>query len=518
MSKSQNFNRTARKNSHKEYGLDMFEKQEMLTLLKDNKKDHPKLHRLNYLLSIHLGKAVAILDLFQKGRAIESNPKRFGTELDQLLEEQSVIEGEFYKDAYIFLCKTLTKDLQRRVSYRRHRKEKNKLTRKLKIINNSLNRTKDAMNDDGQIKYKTDDILLKACVDKDFEEAYKIFFNAYKRIKSCNKTVGVYVKKGSSDVKLATDMYCNSRWCPICAERRKEAIRKKYSIMIETVKNPYLLTLTLKNTDDLNDNILKRLTGAIKKLWEYRKDKYKGSRSFFKNIKGFIRSVEIKPKKNGEYNLHAHLVCECDESWTNENSLFEINQQISKEWLEETGDSKIVDFRKIDINKYDSNFTQAIKYIVKPQDFIDGRVDQIFKIMLTFYRKHIMLPYGEGVFRNNPLIKEAMELANSFDSQETLEEIQADIDSEENNNLESECESLEEYEKKKEDLERLEKEIINFVAFTWVDAGNGKRERKLLPERDSIVGGKWILKLHTKYEDAKYQQHEKVYGVGFCED
>ena len=367
--------------------------------------------------------------------------------------------------------------IQRRFSYILNREEQKKISKKLKLFSGALI---DAVNVnvDNDLEYNEDYTL---------KEAAKILNKTYIRISQCAKVEGVYTKADSTDVKIATNMYCNSRFCPRCAERRKIYYRNKYEVLFKKIKNPHMITLTVKNPKVFNKRVLKRFTDGIKKLWERGKPDYKGKRTFMENVHGFLRGVEVGLQKNGTYNLHAHLICEISEEYTKTTSYKNIHARIKEEWRNIMGDSYVVHIKKLDIN----SFSQAIKYIVKPQDLVKGSETQISSAILTLYRKHILLPYGS--FRNDPDVKAFVEEYNNFNTQATYDDI-AD--------------------EQMEDLKEKEKLKINFVAYKWVSDGK-EMQKSLRNNIKSVTGEDWVFSPKKYTKELQEQINDKVYGVGY---
>lgn len=78
-----------------------------------------------------------------------------------------------------------------------------------------------------------------------------------------------------------------------------------------------------------------------------------------RNVVGGMWAIEIKPgRKEGTWNVHLHLLVD--------GSYFP-QDQLSDAWLKATGDSKIVDIRKVNSTAGAANY--VTKYVSKPGDF-----------------------------------------------------------------------------------------------------------------------------------------------------
>lgn len=158
--------------------------------------------------------------------------------------------------------------------------------------------------------------------------------------------------------------------CNLCAIRRSAKLCKAYEAKILEVmsdpKNanlfPVMITLTVKNEEDCAERFehLKQSFTKLKKKannWKLRKTKDCAPPEFAK-VKGGVSSYEVKVGKGGKWHPHMHLFalleCRIDP------------YALSREWLEITGDSKIIDVRAckngvlpalIEVLKYATKFS-----------------------------------------------------------------------------------------------------------------------------------------------------------------
>lgn len=132
--------------------------------------------------------------------------------------------------------------------------------------------------------------------------------------------------------------------CPFCAARRAakqvEKNGDRIRDVLENNKNliPVMITLTVKNGDDLNERF-EHIKKSFKKLQEKRRDALRGkTESEFTKVKGSMFSYEVTNKGNG-WHPHIHMIALLDQ--------YIDQSKLSKEWESITKDSKIVDIRKI---------------------------------------------------------------------------------------------------------------------------------------------------------------------------
>jgi plasmid rolling circle replication initiator protein Rep len=160
--------------------------------------------------------------------------------------------------------------------------------------------------------------------------------------------------------------------CPFCAARRAaKAVEKnieRVTTVLESDKNlkPVMLTLTVKNGDDLQERFL-HLKSSFQRLQQNRRNALKGQKwTEFARVQGGMFSFEITNNGDG-WHPHIHMVALLDD-WIDQKAL-------SEEWQAITGDSFIVDIRRIkplDQNVSTLNIAGAMlevfKYSMKFQD------------------------------------------------------------------------------------------------------------------------------------------------------
>src|SRR5690554_2615561 len=133
--------------------------------------------------------------------------------------------------------------------------------------------------------------------------------------------------------------------CPFCAQRLagkyvQKNIPKVQQVMAENPSLvPAMLTLTKKNTPDLSKGF-NALRAAEKRLKQAGRNACKGQKwSEFARVKGAIAAYEFTKKDEGDWHPHIHMLVLLD-SYIDQKAL-------SAEWHAITGDSFIVDIRKI---------------------------------------------------------------------------------------------------------------------------------------------------------------------------
>jgi hypothetical protein len=158
--------------------------------------------------------------------------------------------------------------------------------------------------------------------------------------------------------------------CPFCAAGRAGNQVSAYSDKLGVVLaanprlKPVFLTLTVKNGVDLVERF-EHLVESFKILNDRRRDSMKKGRGFveFSKVKGAVFSYEVTfNEKTGEWHPHLHIFGLLD-SWIDRDML-------AAEWLEITGDSHVVDVRRVrKVNGgYREAFQEVFKYALKFSD------------------------------------------------------------------------------------------------------------------------------------------------------
>ena len=185
--------------------------------------------------------------------------------------------------------------------------------------------------------------------------------------------------------KLAKFHVCGQHLlCPFCAGIRASKSIQKYSERIDEVlkKNRKLkvalLTLTVKNGSDLGERANHLLT-SFRTLIKRRQDYLKKGRGFneFCKIDGAMYSYEnTYNEKTGEWHPHVHMLVLLND-WIDQ-------EQLSETWHEITGDSFVVDVRRVKKSKefgYAKAAAEVCKYALKFGDLTVEKTWEAFKIL-----------------------------------------------------------------------------------------------------------------------------------------
>ena len=185
--------------------------------------------------------------------------------------------------------------------------------------------------------------------------------------------------------------------CGLCAMRRSALQVKAFEPKFETVlkENPHLtpvlITFTIKDGEDLQERF-NHLSDAKKKIIRRRADAINGKKTdtILKHVAGGSGSFEIIRGKNSKkWHPHIHMIAFLD--WKEEdfktfqkgaikdgNKLkrtisapVEFESILRQEWKQQTGDSFMVDVRRIETEDKDDKFgaiCESFKYALKLND------------------------------------------------------------------------------------------------------------------------------------------------------
>lgn len=172
--------------------------------------------------------------------------------------------------------------------------------------------------------------------------------------------------------------------CPFCAAVRASKSSQRYQERVEHVLSqnkrlkPVFITLTVKNGSDLIERH-EHLKNALKTFLERRRDSLKKKRGYceFSKLEGAVYSYELtRNKKTGEWHPHVHMFALANE-WIDRDALI-------NEWQSVTGDSHIVDVRRVKKDKelgYGKAFAEVFKYCLKFSDLSLGDTWEGFKAL-----------------------------------------------------------------------------------------------------------------------------------------
>ena len=223
------------------------------------------------------------------------------------------------------------------------------------------------------------------------------------------------------EIKLTKMRVCNQHLlCPFCASiRASRSIQRNNPKVVEILRQnrklkPVLLTLTVANGKDLAER-QEHLMSAFRTLIKRRQDwlkKGRGYNQFCKLLGGFYSYENTYNEKTGEWHPHLHIFGVLEE-WIDQESLAET-------WHEITGDSYIVDIRRVRKHKelgYGKAIAEVCKYALKFGDLSVEKTWEAFMVLKGDRKVALRLSGSFGLLRG---IKMDDEATTDDDLQEDL--------------------------------------------------------------------------------------------------
>nr|CRY94991.1 hypothetical protein [uncultured prokaryote] len=185
--------------------------------------------------------------------------------------------------------------------------------------------------------------------------------------------------------KLRSANFCSTHLvCGFCAIRRGARMMAKYLERFQAIKannpelNPYLVTYTVKNGDDLSER-LKHLQTSLTRLHKRRHGKR--SRSELVDIDGAVWSYEVTYSEANGWHPHVHAIYLAKEQPS--------QAALRSEWENITVDSFMVDVRPItadesapaDVDPHAKGFAEVFKYALKAAELPASKLIESYMVL-----------------------------------------------------------------------------------------------------------------------------------------
>lgn len=195
------------------------------------------------------------------------------------------------------------------------------------------------------------------------------------RFANCGSSLWLECSSGGDDVRWRCNQ-CHDRWCIPCQTQRAARMSANISRLI--IENqPRFLTLTLRHSaTPLRDQIA-RLYACF--------NNFRRRESWRTNVNGGAAFLEVKlSAKDGLW--HVHLHCLITGSYWKQT-------EIAEEWHAVTGDSFIVDVRRISGAEDAARY--VCKYVTKPADQSVYRdTDKLDEMIVSLAGRRMCLTFG----------------------------------------------------------------------------------------------------------------------------
>lgn len=181
----------------------------------------------------------------------------------------------------------------------------------------------------------------------------------------------------TGEVRIASNA-CHLRWCPVCAEARKNYIGHSVAEWLHVQQYPKLMTLTLKHRDmplfhQVND--LYRYFLQLRKLKDFRNI-----------VTGGVWFFQIKQSsKSKEWHPHIHCVV---------TGKYFPRAHLKHLWLAITGDSTITDIRSV--RDPDGCALEVARYASKPGPLHGLDLNLAVELVTVMHGRRICGTWGTG--------------------------------------------------------------------------------------------------------------------------
>lgn len=198
----------------------------------------------------------------------------------------------------------------------------------------------------------------------------------------CGRTFRVLTHQ-SCGAKVLVPVRCGDRFrCRPCARIAAQRQVRSFRPRLEAMAHPMFLTLTIKSVP------LGELRAAVSRLmsaWGRLRH-----RKIFKGVRGGVWSLEVTYSRENGWHPHLHAIIDGG---------YIPQAVLSREWLEITGDSRIVDIRAV--KRLHSAARELLKYVTKPWELGEGELGELASVFTGRRRSD-----SWGSAREVPLDKE----------------------------------------------------------------------------------------------------------------
>lgn len=186
-------------------------------------------------------------------------------------------------------------------------------------------------------------------------------------------------------IKLVAANFCKKHLiCGLCSIRRASRLMAGYIERFQVIRvknpglNPYLVTITVRNSHDLLE-VLTHLLACLKLL--HRRRNNARQPSIMHSVAGGVYAIELTFDPVTGWHPHVHAI------WLSAEDLN--TYALRSEWEQITGDSFMCDIRSItadasmgaDIDPHAAGFAECFKYAMKPTELGADRLEIAYPIL-----------------------------------------------------------------------------------------------------------------------------------------
>lgn len=196
-------------------------------------------------------------------------------------------------------------------------------------------------------------------------------------LSSC-RTRAWFARDTHTDHVIVLSNACRLRWCPLCSEGRSHYLTSQVLPWIIKVKNPKLLTLTLRHTNQPLYEQIDKLYSDFRQLRKHRQFKplVSGGLWFFQ-VKWSLQTSQ----------WHPHLHCLMESQFIPQDSL-------SKLWQTITRSSNVVDIRCV--WKHSQAAQYVSRYAARPTRLTDVPDDRLTELYHAMHGRRLVGSWGSA--------------------------------------------------------------------------------------------------------------------------
>lgn len=196
-------------------------------------------------------------------------------------------------------------------------------------------------------------------------------------LESCRQNAWFTRHAETGEIRIASNA-CHLRWCPVCAESRKNYIGHSVAEWIVDQQYPKLMTLTMKHSDmplwHQIDNLYRAFL-RLRKLLDFRKI-----------VTGGVWFFQIKQTgKAKEWHPHIHCIVTGN---------YFPRRHLRHLWLACTGDSMIVDIRSV--KDPTGCALEVARYAARPGPLKDLTLNNATELISVMHGRRICGTWGTG--------------------------------------------------------------------------------------------------------------------------
>lgn len=234
---------------------------------------------------------------------------------------------------------------------------------------------------------------------------------AHKRVEQCGNFIEMKTDKEKSVMKVNWGLFCENRFCPMCAWRLAQKDALKVSVLmqhLETAYNKAFIFLTLTAPNVKGENLKSEI------------DRYNKA---FKNLvlrnevaavnKGYIRKLEITyNKERNDYHPHFHVIMAVNRGYFKDKTYIPQARWLDL-WRDVMNCPEItqVDVRKVK-NRDGKAVSEVAKYSAKDSDY--NYSQSVFDVFYKALRGRQVMTFN-GLFAQANKVYKAGELEQYFE-------------------------------------------------------------------------------------------------------